>query len=60
MLMAKSRHKKPENVRHYFKPSLAVAGLLTRPGRPLRALGLLLRASHPAVASDACRSGDGP
>ncbi|MEU9891843.1 hypothetical protein [Sphaerisporangium sp. NPDC051011] len=21
MLMAKSRHKKPENVRHYFKPS---------------------------------------
>lgn len=35
MLMAKSRHKKPENVRRYFKPSpVAIAELtgLLAPG----------------------------
>jgi hypothetical protein len=29
MLMAKSRHKKPENVRRYFKPSLEAIVELT-------------------------------
>lgn len=36
MLMAKSRHKKPENVRRYFKPSPEVISELTSmlaPGR---------------------------
>jgi hypothetical protein len=32
MLMAKSRHKKPENVRRYFKPSPeAIAELTSLP-----------------------------
>ncbi|TVZ94925.1 hypothetical protein FB157_10428 [Streptomyces sp. BK340] len=29
MLMAKSRHKKPENVRRYFKPSPEAIAKLT-------------------------------
>jgi hypothetical protein len=29
MLMAKSRHKKPENVRRYFKPSAEAIAELT-------------------------------
>jgi hypothetical protein len=39
MLMARSRHKKPEKVRRYFKPSPeAIAGLtsLLAPGNSIR------------------------
>lgn len=34
MLMAKSRHKKPENVRRYFKPSLEAIAELTSVSAP--------------------------
>lgn len=50
MLMAKSRHKKPENVRRYFKPSPEAISELTSllaPGR--RAPLTLLSAVCPTV-----------
>jgi hypothetical protein len=34
LLMAKSRHKKPENVRRYFKPSSEAIAELTSPLAP--------------------------